>query len=60
MANTLREMVADAERLAAPFADAPVHMRFCSVHPNREYERNWAGLLVCPDQSHQPDRGDEE
>lgn len=61
MAVDLRLLVADAERSAAPVAaETPVHMRFCPVHPCRAYEKNWAGLLVCPDASHQPDRGDGE
>lgn len=60
MAADLREMVADAERLAAPFVAKPVDMQFCPVHPGLAYEKNFAGLLVCPDRSHWPDRGDGE
>lgn len=56
MAVDLRALVADAERLAAPFVARPVDMQRCSAHPGKTYERNWAGLLVCPDPSHQPDR----
>lgn len=54
----LRALVADAERLASPFVAKPVDMQRCAVHPSKVYERNWAGLLVCPDPSHQPRRGD--
>jgi len=56
MAMDLRELVADAERLAAPFVAKPVNMSFCPVHPAKAYQKNWAGLLVCPDPSHQPER----
>ncbi|WP_369042272.1 hypothetical protein [Streptomyces sp. Midd1] len=55
----VRALVADAERLAAPFVARPVDMRRCPVH-GKEYAANWAGLLVCPDPAHQPRRGEEE
>jgi hypothetical protein len=59
MSVDLRDLVADAERLAAPFVARPVDMQRCPVHPGKTYEENWAGLLVCPDPSHQPQRGEE-
>ncbi|MFV0135536.1 hypothetical protein ACLGIH_20330 [Streptomyces sp. HMX87] len=54
----LQDKVAEAERLALPFMARPVDMRWCPVHPAKKYQRDWTGLLVCPDPSHQPDRGE--
>lgn len=59
---SIPELVADAERLAAPFESLgpPVHLYRCPVHPNKELMENWVGLWLCPHSSHQPNRGDDE
>lgn len=59
MTYDLREMVREAERTAAPFEREAVSLR-CPAHPNREWQANWVGLLVCPDASHAPNRDGDE
>lgn len=59
MAVDLRELVADAERLAAPFVAVPIDMTCCPTC-RLPYEKDWAGLLRCPGRAHWADRGDEE
>lgn len=60
MALTFQGMLREAEATAAPFVAKPVSMYFCSVHPRKPLEENWAGLWICPDSSHQPNRGDDD
>lgn len=58
MAWDLRAKVAEAEELAAPFVARPIDMQRCPEH-GVPYQLNWAQLLVCPRESHQPPRGDD-
>lgn len=60
MAYDVRQMVAEAERMALPFMARPINMYRCPTHPERELELNWARLLICNHPSHRPNRGDDE